>query len=431
MPKANDQSSVGHFFGRATHLFRAIAGRIRRQMEMPSAHQGSRLGQMYGRAAFHVRRELRLLGRRIGERSDPELTRRFVAFQRHVERRELEAARAAAQEIAAGASEKGDARLLRRLGKALDRLGDHGESARLKFAASVLAKGDGHPQWTGQDISGRILLLDLWKHSAKDQKQALGPTIRCARLVGQAAPCAGRCIVLVEPRLVPLLQRTFPGVDARPGGIADESAYAEADFVAMNAHLTALFAPNAERIAATFTPLLADPNLVRQFRAKYYAPDGRPLIGISWASKTYVKAVPGLADWAECLSSLNARFVSLQYGGIAADLRKLREAGADILHDESVDQIKDMDRFAAQISALDGVISISNTAAHLTGALGVPAIYVIDDKFHRGWRIDPPPWYPRARIVIRNGRPWRDVLTEVKLRFSIMFPSAPSGRPSR
>ena len=73
-----------------------------------------------------------------------------------------------------------------------------------------------------------------------------------------------------------------------------------------------------------------------------------------------------------------------------------------------------MDRFAAQLASLNGIITISNTAAHLAGALGVPTVVLIDDKFHTPWPVtgDKTPWYPNVRIVHRKQRPWSTVLQE-------------------
>jgi ADP-heptose:LPS heptosyltransferase len=74
-----------------------------------------------------------------------------------------------------------------------------------------------------------------------------------------------------------------------------------------------------------------------------------------------------------------------------------------------------MDRFAAQIASVDAVVSISNTAAHLAGALSVPTIVILEDRL-RNWPVfsDRVPWYPTVRLVRRNGREWTEVMQEVR-----------------
>jgi hypothetical protein len=126
-----------------------------------------------------------------------------------------------------------------------------------------------------------------------------------------------------------------------------------------------------------------------------------------------------LQEWSAFIRAAPVQFVSLQYGKISADLDELTGGTpARVIVDTSVDQMKDMDRFAAQICALDAVISISNTAAHFSGALGVPAFFLIDDKFHTNWPVvdDKVPWYPRGHLLAKAGREWPVVLEDVRAR---------------
>ena len=116
-----------------------------------------------------------------------------------------------------------------------------------------------------------------------------------------------------------------------------------------------------------------------------------------------------MEDWRALLGRLPGRFVSLQYGEVRPALSDFeRWVPEHIIQDSSVDQLADMDRFAAQVSALDMVVTVSNTAAHLAGALGVPAIVMLGDRFHLMWpasgnRIAQ---YPSVRLIHRAGRDW-------------------------
>ena len=69
-------------------------------------------------------------------------------------------------------------------------------------------------------------------------------------------------------------------------------------------------------------------------------------------------------------------------------------------HDPDVDQLRDMDGFAAQVASLDLVISVSNAIAHTAGALGVPTwvLLAIDPLWLWFRDRDDSPWYPRARL---------------------------------
>jgi hypothetical protein len=257
--------------------------------------------------------------------------------------------------------------------------------------------------------------------------EAGAQSLAATSLIARAMPRAKRCIVLAAPRLVPLVRRTFPLADVRPAGEDDAAAYAESDAVATAAHLIAYFWTDANSAESSFLPLRADAALVREFRAKYRGTQAKPLVGIAWSSAAYAKDLPPLIEWTRLLRSVDATFVSLQYGRADADLARLR-AGHPIklIHDASVDQLVDMDRFAAQIAALDAVVTISNTGAHLASALGMPCIILVDDRFRRIWPVvgDSAPWYPQVTLIAKKGREWPAVMDEAKMRLLTALPAA-------
>ena len=66
-----------------------------------------------------------------------------------------------------------------------------------------------------------------------------------------------------------------------------------------------------------------------------------------------------------------AAFHSLQYNANTEEVAALaRRLGRPIYSDRDGDPMKDLDRQAAQIAALDLVISIDNTTVHMAGAVG-------------------------------------------------------------
>lgn len=152
--------------------------------------------------------------------------------------------------------------------------------------------------------------------------------------------------------------------------------------------------------------LKADPIQVTELKERYRDPTGRPLIGISWSSPLGFqgprKSVP-LTLWGPVFQALDARFISLQYH---ADIEEIDAArarhGVDILVDEDLDTFDDLDAHAAQIAAMDRVISISGIAAHLAGALGKSVDLLFPSEIVLLWywfhgRADSP-WYPSMTI---------------------------------
>jgi hypothetical protein len=130
-----------------------------------------------------------------------------------------------------------------------------------------------------------------------------------------------------------------------------------------------------------------------------------------------------LNSWAPLLAWPSATFVSLQYGDIGRDLASLRQlAGGRIIHDPEIDQLTDLDGFAAQIAALDAVVSISNTTIDMAGMLATPTLHVRADKASAIWpRAGSSPWYPDMIFLYKQHRPWPDMFAEARTRLEQML----------
>ncbi len=71
------------------------------------------------------------------------------------------------------------------------------------------------------------------------------------------------------------------------------------------------------------------------------------------------------------------KFVNLQYGDCGNKLASFRaQTGHQVDHWLDSDPVRDLDDFAAQVAALDLVISVDNSTIHLAGALGVPTMAI-------------------------------------------------------
>lgn len=341
---------------------------------------------------------------------DGDLAVQMADYRRSVEDRDWQAALPKALALGSRAKDKGEVRLLDELGQGLMRMGAYGPAAELKIARRHIVQGRSEGEWLGQDISGKVLLVDLME----TEKQGLATAIHHASSVGRALTGPARVIVLVEHRLVPLFQRTFPAADVRPVGPGTKKAYAEAEAFAGVQHLTALFETDERAIRSHFLPLKPDPQRIAELRARYRK-DGRPLVGVAWGSSNPGKDLPPLTAWRGLIGQPDLNFVSLQYGSIENDLKVLTDGMPErILYDRTVDQLVDMDLFAAQVAAMDAVVTISNTGAHLAGALGIPSVFILGDGFKRSWPVEGArtPYYPSAVLVSKRERPWSTVMAE-------------------
>jgi len=404
-------------------ILRQLAAAAKGRMFAPDSFSGSDFGFRIGKVIFKIGDGLKTSRRRIRRwLRSPALARRMTRFRQSVDKREWTAALEQAREIATLAEAARDARLMEEMGIALSRLGDYGRSGRLRLESRRLARGADPKEWSGEDVPGTLLV-----NFVENEAQGMSGTLQYGRFVAEAAKRVKRCIALIEPRLAPLFGRSFANVDVRAASAGNKAAaYAEADKIAGFEHVNAYCGADAEAVARSFVPLRPEAKIVEELSARYRGSSDKPLIGISWGSSAYAKDMPELDDWIALIASVDAKFVSLQYGKVTGELARLA-AGSQktIINDASVDQLTNMDRFAAQIVSLDAVVTISNTGAHLTGALGVPVIIIIDDNFRRIWPVgtDRTPYYPAATIVAKNGRGWAAVMEEVEKRLGQMLAS--------
>lgn len=225
--------------------------------------------------------------------------------------------------------------------------------------------GLGLPRWTGEPSKGASLLL--WGEQGAGDQILYGTMLRDAQ-----RRWGGPIIIAVEPRLVGLFAHSLGGGVTVVARGTPVTAAVQCPFASIGRWLRGK--------EADFTPgalyLQPDPqrrdNLYTAYRAMA---GGRALAGLSWRSgNTSIgqdKSIQ-LPALLPLLRRPDIFWVSLQYGDIAKDLSWLQEQGITIHHDPAIDSLHDLEGFAAQVAALDHVVTVSNTAVHVAGAMGVP-----------------------------------------------------------
>lgn len=250
------------------------------------------------------------------------------------------------------------------------------------------------PLWKGEHLaSGRLL---IWG------EQGIGDEIMFAGLIPDAMRSAKQVVLDCDARLKPIFARSFPGVGVISGD--DPEQLADRDIAAHlpSGSLPGIFRASRAAFAATASPyLVAEPAERQNFRERYS--DGRRLVGLAWHTKnqkTGRRRSIELPLLAPLFARPDIRWISLQYGDHDALEQQAEAASAPLFVDRSVDQLADMDRFAAQVAAMDLVITIDNSTAHLAGALSVPTWLLL--PFASNWRwlkgCEDSPWYPTIRI---------------------------------
>jgi ADP-heptose:LPS heptosyltransferase len=247
-----------------------------------------------------------------------------------------------------------------------------------------------------------------------------------ASLLHDVVAAGNRCVLECDSRLKPLFARSFPEVEIVSSYDPDLQPGLDIAAQLPSGSLPGLFRKKHDDFATSTSPyLVADRVKTEQLRARYA--DGRPLVGIAWHTSNQQSGRSRSIDLAR-LASLFApsrvRWISLQYGDPVALRDQALAAAAPILIDAEVDQLTDLDTFAAQAAAMDLVVTIDNSTAHMAAALGVPTWTLL--PFAPDWRWllgrKDSPWYPTMRLF-RQRAPgvWQPVLEQVQAALATAF----------
>ena len=132
--------------------------------------------------------------------------------------------------------------------------------------------------------------------------------------------------------------------------------------------------------------LKADENKILKFKS--LLPEKKLICGLSWSSKNNnfsnakslssnkITALMGISD---------AQFINLQYSPDQNDLNILEQYPSTFQTLDSLDPYNDLDSLAAAIMACDVVITISNTTAHISGALGKETLLLLPYGVGKFW----------------------------------------------
>ena len=292
-----------------------------------------------------------------------------------------------------------------------------------RFSADKIGIHDyGVPIWRGQALPGKTLFV--WG------EQGVGDEILHASMMADLIKHGFNVMWETDKRLVPLFKRSCPPMKFVARGKAPADTEITPDIAAHipSASLGRFTRPNAASFPLTRPAhLLADPERRAALRAGFNLAPGEKLVGISWVSKNVKfgdSKSTTLAQWADILRTPHVRFVDLQYGNTSSERAAVeRDIGVKVEHVKGLDLHDDLDGVAALTAACDLVITVSNTAAHIAGALGVPAWVLIPAGIGKFWywghEGTSTPWYPCLTLIRQqNQHDWTPELQDVAQRLA-------------
>jgi tetratricopeptide (TPR) repeat protein len=263
-----------------------------------------------------------------------------------------------------------------------------------RFAA-CFSRGEA-PEWRGEDPAGRVVLVRA--------EQGAGDTIQFARYLPLLAERGARVVLECAPQLLPLL-RSLPSVSE---AIAKGAALPAHDWWIDQMSLPRLFGTRPDTVPASAGFLQADPARLGQWQARL--PSG-PRVGLVWAGNSLhpddARRSMTLASLAPVLATEGVSFVSLQVGREVPSQAPLYDASPYLI---------DYAETAAAVSALDLLVAVDTSVAHLAGALGRPCWLSLPDAPDWRWLLgrNDTPWYGSLRLF-RQSSPgdWDGVAVQV------------------
>ncbi|KVM95005.1 tetratricopeptide repeat protein [Burkholderia diffusa] len=253
------------------------------------------------------------------------------------------------------------------------------------------------PRWQGEPLAGKTLLV--WG------EQGLGDVLQFARFVAPLAERVhregGRLAWNTFPQVGTLMRRSLGAhADAfsAGGGVDELPAF---DYEVPLIGLPLMLGMETSTLGASVPYLHADSRARDAWRARL-AGDGRLKVGLVWTGSAQHQRNPfrrvGLERYADAFRGIDGvAFHSLQPGA-DADVAAARAAGFAI--EDFTAELKSFDDTAAFIGALDLVITVCTSVAHLSGALGARTWVLLDVNPHWPWLLErtDSPWYPTATL---------------------------------
>jgi tetratricopeptide (TPR) repeat protein len=234
------------------------------------------------------------------------------------------------------------------------------------------------PRWNGEPLKGRRLMV--WR------EQGLGDEIMFGSMLSELSNQDGEIVIECEPRLVEILQNSFPTYEIRSelyrGIYPFDSPKEDFDFQIPIASLGGIYRKTIDAFhgGPYIKPLLEQ---VSDFsaRLKMFREQGKVLVGLCWRSGV-VSPTRGanytlIEDWERLLRNDRVVVVNLQYGKCEEEVVAVeKNLGVTILRWPDVSLQNDQSKLAAIISSLDYVFSIGSAVAQLAGAVGTPTAMV-------------------------------------------------------
>ena len=256
--------------------------------------------------------------------------------------------------------------------------------------------------WTGGVLnkSEKVLIV---------KEQGVGDEILYSSMFSEVLKYFNNCKIEADERLLKIFKRSFntKNIFKNTTISKDKEALKEIDKVIFAFDLPKLFRNSINDFNKKPGYLKPDITMKKNIELELKAITNKKKIGITWKSKREIigkdKSID-LSFFEELIKEKDKfTFFNLQYGDVEKEINNLDKKNLKVLTLNNLDLFNDFDKISALLVNLDLFITISNTTAHLAGALNVPT-WLIKPKtnaiFHY-WNQpnNTTPWYPSIKLI--------------------------------
>ena len=263
------------------------------------------------------------------------------------------------------------------------------------------------PMWDGTKGQTVVVQAD----------QGVGDILMFAQCLRDMAKDCKEVILECAPRLVRLMQRNFPEITVI-GTLKDQHQTWAADRIGtdkqIDAHVHISYLGNWYRRKDADFPrkayLKADEAKVVEWK-QWLSQFPKPWVGIAWkggiqATQTHLRSMD-LADMAPILNS-GGTMIDLSYQDNRLEISRWNIDNHTQIVVPPVNT-EDFDNTVALIAALDDVVTVTTTAAHVCGALGRSALVLVPSvpQWRYAYRTEDEGmiWYPKGSVQLVRQKP--------------------------
>ena len=242
------------------------------------------------------------------------------------------------------------------------------------------------------------------------REQGVGDEILYSSMYADLLSDFNNTIIECDPRLLNFYKRAFPKYRTKFVSLGtitnNEEKFKEIDNIIYAGSLGRYYRKNIKDFKNN-SFLKVDEKKLEEMKRKLSIYKQKYKIGLSWKSfsdKFASDKSLNLKDLNKIFSLTNCDIFNLQYGVVEDEINSFNNTTKNkLLSIEGLDLYNDFEGIASLLKSLDIFISVSNSTAHLAGALGVKTILIKPENFavfhYWNQKTDNTPWYPSVRLI--------------------------------